>query len=63
MHGTWFDTGELEDVMRAFKRARQHGAHRPGVVPEAYNPAISSRREPPERDESLVELFASLLSK
>jgi Zn-finger nucleic acid-binding protein len=25
MHGTWFDTGELEDVMRAYSRARRAG--------------------------------------
>jgi Zn-finger nucleic acid-binding protein len=24
-HGTWFDSGELADVMRAFARARKHG--------------------------------------
>lgn len=32
-HGTWFDTGELEDVMRAFHRARKHGAMPPGTPP------------------------------
>lgn len=60
-HGTWFDTGELEDVMRAFARARRYGAHAPGVVPEAQNPSIAVvRRTPPERDESLVDLLTSL---
>ena len=57
-HGTWFDTGELEDVMRAFARARRHGAHAPGIVPEAYNPSIAVvHSTPPERDESLVDVL------
>lgn len=63
MHGTWFDTGELEDVMRAFRRARQHGAHhRPGVVPEGHDPPIVViRREPdPPRSKSLVGFLVSL---
>lgn len=25
LHGTWFDTGEFVDVMRALERARKHG--------------------------------------
>lgn len=25
LHGTWFDTGEMVDVMRAFERARKKG--------------------------------------
>lgn len=34
LHGTWFDTGELEDVMRAYARARRHGSVRPvGLSP------------------------------
>jgi Zn-finger nucleic acid-binding protein len=61
-HGTWFDTGELEDVMRAFRRARQRGAHAPGVVPEAHNPSIAIvRREPPPREESLIDLVVRIL--
>jgi Zn-finger nucleic acid-binding protein len=60
LHGTWFDTGELEDVMRAFTRARRHGAHAPGVLPEAYNPPIRIVRHPePERDDSLVDMLVS----
>lgn len=27
LHGTWFDAGELEDVMRAYANARRAGAH------------------------------------
>lgn len=60
-HGTWFDTGELEDVMRAFKRARRHGAYAPGVVPEAHNPSIAViRNTPAQREESLVDVLAAL---
>jgi Zn-finger nucleic acid-binding protein len=40
VHGTWFDTGELEDVMRAFARARKHGAHVPGAAPVAHDPPL-----------------------
>lgn len=62
MHGTWFDTGELEDVMRAFKNARRHGVvSRPGVVPEAFEPPlVVVRSAPPPRDESLLDLLVSL---
>lgn len=60
-HGTWFDTGELEDVMRAFTRARRRGMHAPGVVPEAYNPSIAVvRSAPPPEHASLVDLVISL---
>jgi Zn-finger nucleic acid-binding protein len=59
-HGTWFDTGELEDVMRAFNRARRHGARPPGVVPEAHNPSmVVIRTAPPTRDETLAEMVLS----
>lgn len=62
LHGTWFDTGELEDVMRAFRRARQHGAHKPGVIPEAHNPSIAVvHREPPPKEESLVAILVRFL--
>lgn len=27
LHGTWFDTGEMVDVMRALERARKKGIH------------------------------------
>ena len=37
IHGTWFDAGELEDVMRAYDRARQHGSL--GAVGPAMGPA------------------------
>lgn len=33
-HGSWFDPGELEDVMRAFRRARDAGV-RPPPGPKA----------------------------
>lgn len=58
-HGTWFDTGELEDVMRAFARARKRGAHAPGVIPEAYNPPLIVSNAPPPREESLVDFLKS----
>jgi Zn-finger nucleic acid-binding protein len=32
-HGTWFDTGELEDVMRAYSNARKRGVRPPGGPP------------------------------
>lgn len=60
-HGTWFDTGELQDVMRAFRRARQRGAHSPGVVPEGHDPPIIVvRSAPPAREESLVDFLVGL---
>jgi len=39
-HGTWFDTGELEDVMRAFARARKHGTFATGAPPVAHQPPL-----------------------
>jgi len=34
-HGSWFDPGELEDVMRAFRRAREAGVPmRQGMRPK-----------------------------
>jgi Zn-finger nucleic acid-binding protein len=33
-HGTWFDAGELEDVMRAYARSRRAGLH-PRTAPGA----------------------------
>lgn len=60
LHGTWFDTGELEDVMRAFRRARQHGAHSPGVIPEAHDPPIVVVRREPDAPKSLVGFLVSL---
>lgn len=58
MHGTWFDTGELEVVMRAFTRARKHGAHSPGVLPEAHDPPmVVVRSSPAPREESLVDFL------
>jgi Zn-finger nucleic acid-binding protein len=63
LHGTWFDTGELEDVMRACRRARKHGAHTPGVLPEAHNPSIAIvRSSPPSREESLVDVLVSFFT-
>ena len=39
-HGTWFDVGELEDVMRAFARNRRRGGlPAPGNHPPAGGPA------------------------
>ena len=32
-HGSWFDAGELEDVMRAYARSRSHGMLSPGRPP------------------------------
>lgn len=58
-HGTWFDTGELEDVMRAFTRARRAGALPPGAVPAAYTPAIGKAET--EDDDLLVDLFRAML--
>jgi Zn-finger nucleic acid-binding protein len=61
LHGTWFDTGELEDVMRAFNRARRHGARAPGLVPEAHSPSIAvvqrSSVPPPESLLDFVKSF------
>jgi Zn-finger nucleic acid-binding protein len=37
-HGTWFDTGELEDVMRAFARARKHGDSIPSALVALLEP-------------------------
>jgi Zn-finger nucleic acid-binding protein len=37
-HGTWFDTGELEDVMRAYSNARKRGVRPPGGPPPAPSP-------------------------
>ncbi len=32
-HGSWFDTGELANVMRAYARSRKVGALTPGPRP------------------------------
>ena len=39
LHGTWFDTGELESVMRAFAAARKRGVKLDhGPAPKAFSP-------------------------
>lgn len=48
MHGTWFDTGELVTVIRAFETARKRGVmldRKPG--PDAF--VLASRRAEEER--------------
>jgi Zn-finger nucleic acid-binding protein len=59
-HGSWFDPGELEHVMRAFQRAREASARtfvvprvpEPGAVPVTFDPAqptdLSEPTEPAE---------------
>ena len=37
-HGTWFDAGELEDVMRAYSNARKRGVPSPGSPRPAPSP-------------------------
>jgi Zn-finger nucleic acid-binding protein len=46
LHGTWFDTGELESVMRAFARARRQGAMPPGPCPSRTIPRSRRQRRP-----------------
>jgi Zn-finger nucleic acid-binding protein len=64
-HGTWFDAGELEDVMRAFHRARQQGARTPGAPPAAYTPSLGQAKTSGDGDEygrGPGEMLLALLS-
>lgn len=56
-HGTWFDPGELEDVMRAYASARKKGAMPPGAVPIAYNPPLGTA----ETRDDLFDMLADML--
>jgi Zn-finger nucleic acid-binding protein len=50
-HGTWFDPGELEAVMRAYARAREHGVrYQHGAPP----PTAADRLPPPEIPEGAL---------
>jgi Zn-finger nucleic acid-binding protein len=45
-HGSWFDPGELEDVMRAYRRAREAGARPPpGVQAHGQDVVVHGGRE------------------
>lgn len=60
LHGTWFDTGEMVDVIRAFERARKKGIQLTRDRPSA--PVNLSTVPEPERGffESLEDIFATL---
>jgi Zn-finger nucleic acid-binding protein len=55
-HGTWFDTGELEDVMRAYARARKRGIFPPGSAPVTA-PAPTATQDDAILDIMLARLF------
>lgn len=70
-HGTWFDAGELYDVMRAFAQARRHGVvtTRSAPNPDAFRPDpkrpaadVAPPAEPP-REATLLELVLSFLGR
>jgi Zn-finger nucleic acid-binding protein len=45
LHGTWFDTGELEDVMRAYAHARRVGLSAHLATPSAPSETERDRAE------------------
>lgn len=57
LHGTWFDTHELVDVMRALQRARKHG-----VVFTHNRPSMPvNLSTTPEPERSLADSLLALL--
>lgn len=53
LHGTWFDTGEMVDVMRAFERARKKGLH----LTRTEREPISIVTEPEPRAPSVFDFL------
>ena len=49
IHGTWFDPGELEDVMRSYARSRKSGMLPPGGPPQTRQDAELLRQQADER--------------
>lgn len=60
LHGTWFDAGELEDVMRAYDRARRHGSVRPIALSPggASGVQVAKERDAKAREEMRRMLLA-----
>ena len=55
LHGTWFDTGELVDVMRALERARKKGIILKRDVPSVPIPLADEDKIPFVPQRSLIE--------
>jgi hypothetical protein len=53
-HGTWFDTHELEHVIRAYEAYRRRGGRAAPPTP-AGAPMVPSHVPPDPRDRSLVD--------
>ncbi len=56
LHGTWFDTGELVDVMRAFERARKKGIV---LTRDKPNARVNLSSEAPPEPATLLEWLIS----
>ena len=61
-HGTWFDAGELEDVMRAFTSARRSVGLPPTRAPIAGTAPDSEGAKAAGTPGSILELVRALLS-
>jgi Zn-finger nucleic acid-binding protein len=56
-HGSWFDPGELPDVMRAYKRAREAGVQPPRAPGPAPLPPDVIQQEPKPLNADELELL------